>query len=154
MQLTRDDIRNSLVTESIPIFIKPQTIPFLSFSCLFDGRIVEISSISLECENSTDDSKAGEACHVTIRADDTTHVTELWAYVAVEVVSACYLDVLFWLSNIMTWILTDWMLRRLEISMMWVGTMLLTPELLHEFGRMCFCRFNNEISQQSWLFIV
>ena len=45
----------------------------------------------------TDDaSRAGKACHVTIPADDKAHETEQQGYVraAVEVVSACYMNVL------------------------------------------------------------
>ena len=72
--------------------------------------------------NCTDDSKAGKVCYVTIPADDMPRVTE--HDLAVEVVSACYLNVLLLVSKQLDWNTGGLSVATsLEISM-WVGTSL------------------------------
>ena len=65
---------------------------------------------------------------MTNRADDTARVTEQKAYVAVEVVSACYLNVLMLVIQQHD-LDTDGLnvAMSLQTSVMWFGTMLLTP---------------------------
>ena len=79
----------------------------------------------------TDDSgRAGKACHLTIIADDKAHETEQWANggVTVEAESACYFNVLLAMKT--AYLDTDGLnvAISLESSIMWVGTMLLTPK--------------------------
>ena len=69
--------------------------------------------------NFADDSKpATKACHVTIQADANAHVTERRGYVAVEVESARYLNVLWLLVSEQQDLDTDGLneLRCLEIN--------------------------------------
>ena len=62
----------------------------------------------------------------------------LWR--SVEVVSAFYLK--------RVWMPSDWTLRCSEVSVMLVGTLLLTLEIWLEFVWVRFCCFISEISQQ------
>ena len=62
-------------------------------------RLKSKTCLRRKCREQTAKVESGKPCHVLIRSDDTAHATERWAFAKVEVVFACYLNVLLFFIN-------------------------------------------------------